>query len=94
MSEEGLWIVRFVATDPEYEGRGLAKIVVSMLHREAQANGAKTAELESVAGIENFYKSLGYSAIGPGRKDFKVDHIRMRRHFNKMHINKMHSEVR
>lgn len=77
--ERGLWIVRFMATDPSKEGRGLGAQVLGSLEHEARHRGATAAELNANELAIGFYRALGYSAICPARPRFGMTQTRMRR---------------
>ena len=51
----------FVA--PDFQGRGIGKLIVSHLERCAAENGVKAVYLTSTAVSKAFYESLGYLVI-------------------------------
>jgi len=58
---EGLGQIRFMAVHPNYQGKGLGKLIVIKLEEEAKAMGLKQLELQARENAVEFYKSCGYS---------------------------------
>ncbi|HLZ09974.1 MAG TPA: GNAT family N-acetyltransferase, partial [Chloroflexota bacterium] len=60
----GVSRVELVATEPEYQGRGLVRRLFEVLHRRSIARGDL---LQAITGIPNFYLQFGYEyALGTG----------------------------
>lgn len=79
IGERGLWIVRYMATDPTYRGSGLGAQVLGSLEHEARQRGAAVAELNANEAAVDFYRILGYSAICPAMTRFGIPHTHMRK---------------
>lgn len=56
-----------VFVDPSYQKRGLGKMIMDELEKQAAANGLKSVELRSLANAKKFYESIGYQTIAKGR---------------------------
>ena len=56
----GLGQIRFMAVHPDYQGKGLGKLIVARLEEEAKAIGLKQLELQARENAVEFYKSCGY----------------------------------
>lgn len=55
--------VRFMAVDPEYQGKGLGKAVLEMLEAEARRQGASHVILQARKNALEFYKACGYHIV-------------------------------
>jgi len=59
--------IRRVFVLPEYQGRGLGRLVMERLERHARAEGVETVELDVSLVSERFYDRLGYRLV---KKDY------------------------
>lgn len=57
----GLGQIRYMAVHPNYQGKGLGKLIVARLEEEAKIIGLTTIELQARENALEFYKSQGYS---------------------------------
>lgn len=57
----GLGQIRYMAVHPDYQGKGLGKLIVARLEEEAKIIGLTTIELQARENALKFYKSQGYS---------------------------------
>ena len=72
--------VRFMAVDPQWQGRGLGSSVLRELERRARAEGANSVVLNARRSAQRFYERHGYSVEGPAETLFgDVAHVRMRK---------------
>jgi len=72
--------VRFMAVDPQAQGRGLGGVILQELERRARAAGATSIVLNARAGVQRFYERYGFVVVGPGETLFgSVKHVRMRK---------------
>ena len=56
-----------VFVDPSYQKRGLGRMIMDALEKQAAAGGLKSVQLRSLANAKKFYESLGYQTIEKGR---------------------------
>lgn len=56
--------VRYVAVNPNHQGKGLGKVLMHELQQVAQLYGATTIELNARENALAFYQSLGYENLG------------------------------
>jgi N-acetylglutamate synthase-like GNAT family acetyltransferase len=56
----GLGQIRYMAVHPNYQGKGLGKLIVAKLEEEAKAIGLISIELQARENALEFYKSQGY----------------------------------
>ena len=56
----GLGQIRYMAVHPNYQGKGLGKLIVAKLEEEAKAIGLTSIELQARENALEFYKSQGY----------------------------------
>ncbi len=59
-NDNGLGQIRYMAVHPNYQGKGLGKLIVAKLEEEAKAIGLTTIELQARENALEFYKSQGY----------------------------------
>jgi len=52
--------IRYMAVNPNYQGKGLGKLIVAKLEEEAKRIGLTTIELQARENALEFYKSQGY----------------------------------
>ena len=73
--------VRFMAVDPQWQGRGLGSTVLQELERRARVAGATSVVLNARDSAQRFYEQHGYRLVGPAETLFSgVAHVRMRKH--------------
>lgn len=65
----GLGQIRYMAVHPNYQGKGLGKLIVAKLEEEAKTIHLNTIELQARENAVEFYKSQGYSIK---EKSFKL----------------------
>lgn len=53
--------IRYMAVHPNYQGKGLGKLIIAKLEEEAKVIGLTTLELQARENALEFYKSQGYS---------------------------------
>jgi len=56
----GLGQIRYMAVHPNYQGKGLGKLIVIKLEEEAKAIGLKSIELQARENALGFYTGQGY----------------------------------
>ncbi|MEO8440327.1 MAG: GNAT family N-acetyltransferase, partial [Spartobacteria bacterium] len=72
--------IRFMAVEPEAQGRGLGGRILQELERRARAKEAKSIVLNAREDAQRFYRTHGFVAIGPAPTIFDaVKHVRMRK---------------
>ncbi|MGB8340762.1 MAG: GNAT family N-acetyltransferase [Chthoniobacterales bacterium] len=72
--------VRFMAVDPEVQGRGLGGAILRELERRARAAGAASIVLNARDDAQHFYQRHGFVVTGPAPTMFDVvKHVRMRK---------------
>lgn len=57
----GIGQIRYMAVHPNYQGKGLGKLVVAKMEEEALKLGLHTIELQGRENAVEFYKSQGYA---------------------------------
>ncbi len=57
--------IKKVYVSPNYQGRGLGKVLLESLEQMARENGFVECELNSTINALNFYKRFGYEEQGP-----------------------------
>lgn len=60
-NDNGIGQIRYMAVHPDYQGKGLGKLIITRLEEEAKAIGLKTLELQARENALEFYKSQDYS---------------------------------
>jgi GNAT superfamily N-acetyltransferase len=74
--------VRYMAVEPEWQGRGLGARILSELEARAQARGAARIVLNARREVVPFYLRHGYRVIGEAETLFGVvEHVRMEKCF-------------
>lgn len=58
---KGVGQLRYMAVHPNYQGKGLGKLIVAKLEQEAQKLQLHTIELQARENAVNFYKNSGYT---------------------------------
>jgi predicted GNAT family N-acyltransferase len=72
--------VRFMAVEPEVQGRGLGGVILKEFERRARAAGAKSIVLNARDDAQRFYAKHGFVVVGPAPTIFDaVRHVRMRK---------------
>ena len=72
--------VRFMAVEPEAQGRGLGGMILKELEQRAQVAGAKAIVLNARQDAQRFYARHGFAVVGPAPTIFEtVRHVRMRK---------------
>lgn len=64
----GLGQIRYMAVHPNYQGKGLGKLIVAKLEEQAKAIGLIALELQARENALEFYKSQGYEVKEPSFK--------------------------
>jgi N-acetylglutamate synthase-like GNAT family acetyltransferase len=59
-NSSGLGQIRYMAVHPNFQGKGLGKLIVAKLEEQANAIGLTTIELQARENAVEFYKSQGY----------------------------------
>ncbi len=65
----GLGQIRYMAVHPDYQGKGLGKLIITQLEEEAKKINLVTIELQARENALDFYKNQGYSIK---EKSFKL----------------------
>jgi ribosomal protein S18 acetylase RimI-like enzyme len=74
--------VRFMAVDPQAQGRGLGSTILREFERRARAAGATSIVLNARDDAQHFYQKHGFVVTGPAPTIFEaVKHVRMRKDF-------------
>jgi ribosomal protein S18 acetylase RimI-like enzyme len=72
--------VRFMAVDPQSQGRGLGSLILCEFERRARAAGATSIVLNARDDAQRFYRKHGFVLVGPAETIFAtVKHVRMRK---------------
>ena len=72
--------VRYMAVEPDAQGRGLGGVILNELERRARAAGAKSIVLNARQNAQSFYARHGFVVVGPAPTMFdSVEHVRMRK---------------
>lgn len=58
--------IRFMATDPAYQGQGAGAAVVTWLEDQARQRGWRTIFLNARENALGFYRKLGYESVAEG----------------------------
>lgn len=65
----GLGQIRYMAVHPDFQGKGLGKLIVEKLEEEAKRIGLKQLELQARENAVEFYRSCNYTVK---EKTFKL----------------------
>jgi len=77
---EGVGQIRFMAVDPNHQGKGLGKLIVQYLEARAKEEALVEIILQARENAVEFYKSLGYEVVEPTFKLFgEIQHYLMRK---------------
>ena len=72
--------VRFMAVDPEYEGKGIGTLILKELEKEARKRHSKCIVMDARESAVDFYKKMGYRVVGPTHTLFgEIPHFRMKK---------------
>lgn len=72
--------IRSMAVRPEYQGKGLGRLMIKQIEKEAAERKLKFIVLEARENALNFYLNSGYSAVAESFLLFDViKHTRMRK---------------
>jgi predicted GNAT family N-acyltransferase len=72
--------VRFMAVEPEAQGRGLGSAILMEFEQRARAAKATSIVLNAREDIQLFYQKHGFEVVGPAPTLFGVvKHVRMRK---------------
>jgi ribosomal protein S18 acetylase RimI-like enzyme len=72
--------VRFMAVDPQSQGRGLGSLILREFERRARTAGATSIVLNARDDAQRFYRKHGFVLVGPAETIFSaVKHVRMRK---------------
>ena len=72
--------VRFMAVDPEAQGRGLGSVILREFEHRARSAGATSIVLNARDGAQGFYERYGFVVVGPAETMFAaIKHVRMRK---------------
>ena len=66
-----------VAIIKEYRGQGLGNKIMQIAENEIKNEGGRITEVSAQVRVSEFYKKLGYSAVGDIYLDEICEHIRM-----------------
>ncbi|MCD6019997.1 MAG: Histone acetyltransferase HPA2-like protein [Bacteroidetes bacterium] len=58
---DGVGQIRYMAVHPDFQGKGLGKLILSKLEEEGRRNGMKMIELQARENAVEFYKSQNYT---------------------------------
>jgi predicted N-acetyltransferase YhbS len=61
--EAGLAHLRHFATDPEWGGRGIGRMIYVQCEEKARAAGARELECHSTLNAERFYAAMGFQSV-------------------------------
>jgi predicted GNAT family N-acyltransferase len=72
--------IRYMAVEPEYEKKGIGKLIVNALESHALKNNSEVIVLDAREPAVGFYKKLGYEILEKSYLLFgSVQHWRMRK---------------
>ena len=72
--------VRFMAVDPQSQGRGLGSLILREFENRARTAGATSIVLNARDDAQRFYRKHGFVLVGPAETIFSaVKHVRMRK---------------
>lgn len=69
--------IRYMGVSESIRRRGLGTLILDRLENQAKVLGANSISLNARNVALNFYKSLGYKAVGPYQSDTNIPHTRM-----------------
>lgn len=74
---DGEYHIGRIAVIQEYRKKGIGRIVVTELEKAAAELGAEKCSLSAQTRVSDFYRSLGYTAVGEPYFDEYCPHIKM-----------------
>lgn len=70
--------IRYMAVEEQYRGKGIGKIILAGLEEKAKNMGAKQIMLNAREPAIQFYRSAGYTIIGPAHTLYdSIKHVKM-----------------
>ena len=70
--------IRYMAVEEQYRGKGIGKIILAGLEEKAQNMGAKQIILDAREPSIQFYRTAGYTIIGPAHTLYdSITHVKM-----------------
>ena len=69
--------IRYMGVSESIRRRGLGTLILDRLENQAKVLGANSISLNARNVALNFYKSLGYKAVGPYQSDTNIPHTKM-----------------
>ena len=75
--ENGAMHIGRVAVLREFRGMSLGSLVIAVLEKKALDSGFNNVELSAQVRVMEFYKKLGYTAVGEEYMDEDCPHIKM-----------------
>ena len=69
--------IRYMGVSESIRRMGLGTLILDRLENQAKVLGANSISLNARNVALNFYKSLGYKAVGPYQSDTNVPHTKM-----------------
>jgi len=75
--EENLVRIKQMAVREELQGKGWGRFLISEVERVVTAAGARRITLNARLSAVDFYRKLGYVAVGEGFTEVTIPHLRM-----------------
>lgn len=75
-SEQEAVVIHLLATHPDHRGKGLARVLLDRLAKDARTKGAKALRLDATgnnAPAIALYQSEGFACVGTGEQDIHPD---------------------
>ena len=69
--------IRYMGVSESIRRRGVGTLILDRLENQAKVLGANSISLNARNVALNFYKSLGYKAVGPYQSDTNIPHTKM-----------------
>ena len=70
--------IRYMAVEEQYRGKGIGKIILAGLEEKAQQMGIKQIMLNARVPVIPFYRTCGYTIIGPAHTLYDcIKHVKM-----------------
>ena len=69
--------IRYMGVSESIRRLGLGTLILDRLENQAKVLGANSISLNARNVALNFYKSLGYKAVGPYQSDTNIPHTKM-----------------
>lgn len=80
--DEEIIKMRQVAVDPDWQGKGIGKSLVSYSETVSRENGFTKIELHARESAVPFYEALGYTIEGEAFKEIGLPHYKMVKYLN------------